>query len=176
MARNVEIKARVPDLGAIRSRAISLATARPRIIEQTDVFFVVPSGRLKVRAFRDGTGELIAYDRADQPGPKQSSFTRVVCPDARALVDALGRVLPVRGTVAKHRELFMVGRTRIHLDAVERLGTFVELEVVLAEGESVEAGIREAHELLGALGIPAAALIAGAYIDLLERLPPAGGV
>ncbi len=176
MARNVEIKARVADLAAIRSRAIALATEPARIIEQMDVFFVVPRGRLKVRSFPDGTGELIAYDRADRPDPKESAFTRVVCSDARALVEGLSRVLRSRGTVVKRRELIMAGRTRIHLDAVERLGSFVELEVVLAEGETVENGAREAHELLDALGIPSAALIAGAYIDLLERLPPAGGV
>ncbi len=175
MARNVEIKARVTDLAAVRSRAIALATEPLRNIKQTDVFFVVPHGRLKVREFRDGTGELISYDRADRPGPKASDYTRVVCPDARSLSRALGRVLPERGTVVKRRELLLVGRTRVHLDKVEHLGSFVELEVVLAEGEPVEDGIREADELLDALGIPQSALVPGAYIDLLEKLRATDG-
>jgi adenylate cyclase class IV len=63
----------------------------------------------------------------------------------------------------------LVGRTRIHLDEVERLGTFIELEVVLRDDEPVHVGEREAHELMEALGISAAALVPDAYIDLLER-------
>ena len=168
MARNIEIKAKIPDLAAIRSKAAALAAGPAQIISQTDTFFVVSKGRLKVRAFSDGSGELISYERANQQGPKESIYTRVACQDARALSEALGSVLPVRGIVAKQREVFLVGRTRVHLDQVETLGCFVELEVVLGFAESVESGHREAHDLLSALHIPERALVAEAYIDLLE--------
>ena len=93
-----------------------------------------------------------------------------MCPDAQQLVQALGAVLPVRGRVVKRRELLLAGRTRIHLDQVEHLGSFVELEVVLREDENAAAGEREARELLDALGIPFDALVSEAYIDLLELL------
>jgi predicted adenylyl cyclase CyaB len=169
MPRNIEIKARVPDPSALRARAIALATGGPEIIEQTDTFFTVQRGRLKVRAFADGTGELIAYERADDEGPKTSSYVRAVSPDSSACVSALRAVLPVRGEVVKRRELIMIGRTRVHLDQVEGLGAFVELEVVLRNDESEEAGEREARELMSALGIDAGALVSGAYIDLLEK-------
>src|SRR3954462_8717357 len=121
MARNVEIKARVPDFDAIRAVAASLATAPAEIIEQADTFFRVPHGRLKVRTFGDGAGELIAYERPDQHGPKESIYTRVPCGDTAVLVEILSRLFPVRGVVVKRRELFLVGRTRIHLDRVEGL-------------------------------------------------------
>ena len=130
---------------------------------------MVSRGRLKVRAFSDGSGELISYDRADQQGPKESVYTRVACEDARALSQALGGVLSVRGIVAKEREVFLVGRTRVHLDQVENLGCFVELEVVLAPGEPADQGYLEAHNLLRLLQIPERALVAEAYIDLLEK-------
>ena len=168
MARNIEIKAKIPDLAAIRAKAAALAAGPAQIINQTDTFFVVSRGRLKVRAFSDGSGELISYERANQRGPRESIYSRVACQDARALSEALGVVLPVRGIVAKRREVFLVGRTRVHLDRVENLGCFVELEVVLASGEPVEPGHREAHDLLRALQIPERALVADAYIDLLE--------
>ena len=168
MASNVEIKARVQDLARIRTKVVALAPAPGEIIDQTDTFFVVPQGRLKVRACSDGSGELISYQRSDQPGPKESVYTRVVCQDAPALVGALSRVLVVRGDVTKRREVFLVGRTRVHLDQVERLGCFVELEVVLSPGERVEDGHREAQALLRSLDIPSAALVAEAYIDLLD--------
>jgi adenylate cyclase class IV len=133
----------------------------------------VPAGRLKVREFADGSGELIAYERPNQPGPRQSSYSRFACANARALSVTLGQVLPARGTVVKRRELFLIGRTRVHLDQVEGLGDFVELEVVLAAGEAAENGNRDAQLLLDALGIATAALIAEAYIDLLETAPGA---
>jgi adenylate cyclase class IV len=169
MSRNIEIKARVADVASIRARAAALASGPAEIIDQTDTFFVVSRGRLKVRAFADGSGELIAYERADTPGPKQSTYTRVGCRDARALAEALARVLPVRGVVVKRRELFLVGRTRIHLDRVENLGSFVELEVVLTADEPPEHGQQEARELIESLKIPEDGMVADTYMDLLER-------
>jgi adenylate cyclase class IV len=168
MARNVEIKARVDELGAIRAKVAALASSPGEILQQTDTFFSVPEGRLKVREFPDGSGELIAYERPNQPGPKVSSYTRFACTNARDLTVTLSRVLPIRGTVVKQREMFLIGRTRVHLDRVDGLGGFVELEVVLAAGEPVENGKREAHGLLDALDIPQSALASEAYIDLLE--------
>jgi adenylate cyclase class IV len=169
LAANVEVKARVSDLASVRAKAQALATEPPHTINQRDTFFVVPSGRLKVRAFEDGSGELIAYERRDHDGPRLSTYSRVACPDARGLSDALSQVLPVRGVVVKHREVFLAGRTRIHLDRVEGLGCFVELEVVLTDGEPPEVGDAEARRLLRALEIPERALVAAAYIDLFER-------
>jgi predicted adenylyl cyclase CyaB len=171
MARNVEIKARVADLTTVRSTAASMASGEGVVIEQTDVFFVVPRGRLKVRQFGDLSGELIAYDRQDAAGPKESVYTRVRCADAAALARALETVLPVRGRVRKRREVFIVGRTRVHLDDVQHLGSFVELEVVLDDHESLEEGRREAERLMNALAISPSMLVSGAYIDLLEQPP-----
>jgi predicted adenylyl cyclase CyaB len=169
VARNVEIKARTLDLPAIRARAARLSTAPGEILAQTDTFFAVPEGRLKVRELADGSGELIAYSRPDQPAPKESVYTRVACEEARDLAAALACALPLRGVVVKRREVFLVGRTRIHLDEVEGLGCFVEIEVVLGDGEGVERGQQEARDLLRALEIPATDLVASAYIDLLGR-------
>ena len=166
MARNIEIKARVPDLDAVRTRAARLASRPVERLDHVDTFFVVPDGRLKVREFAGGSGELIAYQRPDQPGPKASDYVRCPCPSARALVEALSHVLPVRGVVRKRRDVFLVGRTRVHLDEVDGLGRFVELEVVLEDGEPAETGEQIAHDLLAALEVPRAALVAGSYIDL----------
>ena len=167
MARNVEIKARVSDLDAIRAVARTLSSRPSEISEQTDTFFAVPRGRFKVREFGDGSGELILYERPDQPEPKLSAYTRVACQDSRALLEILGKALTAKGTVVKRREIFLVGQTRIHLDRVEGLGSFVELEVVLADGEVEEPGRRVVRQLLRALEIPESGLVATAYIDLL---------
>ena len=67
-----------------------------------------------------------------------------------------------------HRTFFLAGRTRIHLDRVENLGDFLELEVVMADGEATEIGVNVANDLLARLGIARSQLIEGAYVDLLE--------
>ncbi len=171
MPRNTEIKARVPDLDALASRVAPLSTEGPIAIPQDDTFFACPHGRLKLRDFGDGRGELIFYQRADQTGPK-TSFYRIT---PTASPDTLREVLTLAhgqtGRVVKQRTLYLVGRTRVHLDQVKGLGTFMELEVVLREDESAEAGQREAQTLMAALGISAETLIDGAYVDLLRDIP-----
>ena len=66
----------------------------------------------------------------------------------------------------------MAGRTRIHLDRVEDLGHFLELEVVMTDGEPAEAGVAIAHALLAKLGIAPDQLIERAYVDLLDDCAP----
>ena len=169
MARNVEIKARIPDIAAARSLVAALADRGPESLSQTDTFFHVPSGRLKLREFSYGPAELIYYRRPDTPGPAASEWTRISVPDGPALRQLLTSALGVRGQVSKRRLVFWVGRTRVHLDEVRDLGAFLELEVVLEDGEPVSAGVHEAHRLLGLLGMPADALVPESYIDLLDQ-------
>jgi adenylate cyclase class IV len=168
--RNIEIKARVEDLDALESRAAALADSGPFLLVQTDTFFTVPNGRLKLRVFPDGTGELIRYLRPDCLEPTGSDYTIYPTRDPALLHDALARALGLRGVVRKSRSLYLVGQTRIHLDRVERLGAFAELEVVLTAGQPPEAGQKIATQLMADLGITAADLVEPAYIDLLERL------
>ncbi len=168
MARNVEIKARVSDLPRLRAKVASLASTPPEVVVQSDTFFVVPRGRLKLRHSSGGSGELIYYERSDATGPRESSYCRYACPDPTALAAVLGEALGVRGLVEKRREVFMMGRSRIHLDDVRGLGSFLEIEVVLEDGDAA-AGTERVRELLTAFEIPASALVARAYIDLLEE-------
>lgn len=167
MPTNIEIKARLRDPDGVRRRAEALADRPGGTLKQVDHFFPAPHGRLKLRELAPGQGELIAYLRPDQPGPKASSYAVLPLDDpdaARAVLDlALGR----RGTVRKTRTLLLAGRTRIHLDEVEGLGSFLELEVVLREGEDQAAGEAEAQELMERLGIEPADLVWEAYVDLL---------
>lgn len=169
MARNVEVKVRVLDPGAARQAAERLAGGPGSLLEQEDTFFFSPRGRLKLRVFPDGRGELIAYDRPDAPGPKTSSYEVVPVEDAVRMRAALGAVLGVRGVVRKRRTLHLAGRTRIHLDEVEGLGAFLELEVVLGEDEPAETGEAEARRLLAELGLSGAELLSGAYLDLMTE-------
>jgi adenylate cyclase class IV len=167
MARNVEIKARIASVEALLPRAAALASDGPSEIQQDDTFFRCESGRLKLRDFLDGSGELIFYRRADRSGPKESFYLRSLTSTPAVLRESLSLAYGQAGRVVKHRTVFLIGRTRVHLDKVAGLGHFMELEVVLGENEPAEVGVREANELMGQLGIEPQQLIEGAYVDLL---------
>jgi predicted adenylyl cyclase CyaB len=169
MPCNVEIKARLADLAATRARVAAAADRGPEVLAQTDTFFSVPGGRLKLREFSDRPAELIHYRRPDSSGPSESQWAKVTVPDAAALRELLAGALGVRGQVVKRRTLFLVGRTRVHLDEVQDLGDFLELEVVLSDGEALAAGMEEARRLLRLFAIRDEALVPEAYVDLLER-------
>jgi adenylate cyclase class IV len=169
MARNIEIKARIDSVEALLPAARAVAAGEAQRIDQDDTFFACASGRLKLRDFGDGHGELIHYQRADAAGPKTSDHVRSSTDDPASLREALARALGIQGRVRKRRWLLMCGRTRIHLDRVESLGDFLELEVVLHEAESEAEGIAEANALMAALGIDPARLVCGAYLDLLRE-------
>jgi len=168
MARNIEIKTRIDDLHLSFAKAKALADSGPTQIFQDDTFFNCPNGRLKLRAFSPSEAELIFYRRLNRPGPKESIYSIVPAQNPDALREVLRLAWGEIGRVRKTRNVFLVGRTRIHLDAVESLGDFLELEVVLGQNEAAEEGIKIATELLGQLGIPSENLVEGAYIDLLK--------
>ena len=122
----------------------------------------------------DAPAELIFYERPDTEGPVSSTYSLVPVPDPAALKAALAAALGIRGVVKKRRSLYLAGETRIHIDEVEGLGTFLELEVVLETGDgasSREEGVARCRELMNALGVTESDLIDRAYIDLLEEAP-----
>lgn len=169
MPRNVEIKARVHDFEALRQRAEALSDTPVQIIDQLDTFYITPRGRLKLRVLAPDRCELIQYARADDSTAKTSTYEIVRSDDPASFSRILESALPIRGVVTKRRHLYLIGQTRVHLDEVESLGTFVELEVVLSKGQTSEYGARVAEDLMATLGIQSEDLVSGAYIDLLEK-------
>lgn len=172
MARNVEIKARVRDPAELARRAAALSDTPAQLLHQHDRFFDSPGGRLKLRWINsDGIAqaELIHYHRADRAGPKLADYQRVTVSDPAGLAAILGEVLGIRGEVIKTRRLYRRGRTRIHLDEVAGLGTFLELEVALRDDQPPAEGKTIARELMTALGVVSTDLLEGAYLDLLQN-------
>ncbi|WP_382324297.1 class IV adenylate cyclase [Hydrogenophaga sp. UC242_50] len=169
MPRNVEIKARLDNFSAVAAKAAAMADHGPIAIAQDDTFFRCDNGRLKLRVFSETEGELIFYRRTDRQGPKESFYVRSPTASPASLREALALAHGEIGRVIKDRTLYLLGRTRIHLDKVQGLGDFLELEVVLEDGEPLEAGVREAHRLMTDLGIAPSQLVCGAYVDLLAQ-------
>jgi predicted adenylyl cyclase CyaB len=166
-SRNVEVKARIENVAMLTPRVAAFATQGPIEIAQDDTFFNCVTGRLKLRAFSNDSGELIFYRRVNQAGPKESFYILSPTSSPETLRESLSLAYGQIGRIRKYRTLFLVGRTRIHLDRVEGLGHFLELEVMLVDDEPADAGVREAGELMDRLGIQPGQLVEGAYLDLL---------
>ena len=168
MATNIEIKARARDWKRLLRVAAAISDTPARVIHQRDVFFETPRGRLKLRELAPDLAQLVYYERADASGPRPSTYYLSDTSDPAALEALLAAALSVRGEVVKSRTLYMVGDTRIHLDQVEGLGEFVELEAVLGPEQTEQQGRAMVDELMQTLGIGEADLVDVAYIDLLD--------
>ncbi len=168
MPANVEVKVRA-ELGRVRERLPGLRARRAGFLRQRDTYFDARGLRLKLRE-QGGHAELIAYVRPDRTGERRSDYVVIPVQDVRfALSQFAARVV-----VDKVRELWMIGRTRVHLDRVRGLGTFVELETLLRrpgeDGAGLRAsqGERECRRILDGLGLGRERKIPGSYADLAE--------
>ncbi|XP_045618129.1 adenylate cyclase CyaB [Procambarus clarkii] len=172
MPRNVEIKAKVHDVAKLHQCAAQLSNSEGEILHQEDTFFCSPKGRLKLRVLKDDNEELIYYERPDQEGPKCSDYVKVSRKNGELSGDVcklLTRCLGVKGAMRKTRTLYMVDQTRVHVDSVDGLGDFMELEVVLRDDQTVEDGEKIASDLRLKLGIKEEDLLSEAYMDMILK-------
>lgn len=169
MARNIEIKALLANIDACIDKAKYFSGSDPEMIWQEDYFFNCTNGRLKLRIFSSDNGELIFYKRKNESGPKTSQYFISKTNEPNKLLDVLEKSYGIRGVVKKIRKLFLIGNTRVHIDQVEHLGNFLELEVVLSKEEDINNGKQVAQRLMEQFGIEEGSLINCAYIDLIEN-------
>lgn len=171
--RNLELKIAcdAEAFAQIQQRARALGPSF--VLSQRDTYFAVPSGRLKLRELDDGnakSAELIGYSRPDVEGARWSSYYRAqFSPREIAPIKAMmERTIGVRVVVSKVREVIAYRRTRVHLDHVEHLGHFVELETVTGDDVSDSEAELELAEVMEKLGLDQFAAVAGSYSDLME--------
>ena len=166
--RNVELKARDPHPERSLERARALGAEDRGELRQRDTYFAAGRGRLKLRQQETGAAELIAYERADAAEARESRYRIAPVADPAALREALDAALGTDVVVDKRRRLLLWEGVRIHLDRVDGLGDFVELEGVAdatsdlaREGELVD-------RLRAELAIGDDAIEATGYADLLR--------
>ncbi len=165
---NIEIKARCDDPGRVRA-ALAARGARPAGTDhQRDTYFRAPAGRLKLR---QGNIEnaLIYYRRADQTGPKESDVLLYPVSNGDDLRTLLTAALGVLVSVEKRREIYYVGNVKFHIDQVDALGSFVEIEACGEPEASREALLAQCREYMELFGICAGDLVDGSYSDLLAK-------
>ncbi len=171
---NIELKARCADLQEAAARSLALGASDRGVLAQRDTYYAARSGRLKLREDPVRGSELIAYRRPDTASARQSAYllAPVAAPNElnEALSAALGDPVVV---VSKQRHLLSWEGVRIHLDTVEELGTFIELEAVLPDAGDPEAARAKVERLREELSITDDTLVAGGYADLLMDGPQA---
>jgi predicted adenylyl cyclase CyaB len=168
MPRNIEIKAHAHNFADIQARAEALSETPCEILDQEDTFFPAPQGRLKLRVLSPTAAQLIYYSRADMAGPKRADYFFYGTSDAENLKKVLALAYGVRGVVRKKRYVYQIGPAHIHLDKVESLGDFVEIEVAMRPEQTDAEGQVMAEALMEKLGIGPADLLEGAYMDIIE--------
>jgi adenylate cyclase, class 2 len=164
---NVEIKARCSDPGAIRNYLTLNNAAFKGLDLQTDTYFNVPHGRLKLR---EGNIEnnLIFYERSDQQGLKDSHFQLVKVADPKNLREALAKAIGIKTVVEKKREIWFIENVKFHIDEVPVLGNFVEIEASNLYDDRPEEELRQqCNFYLKEFGIKDEDLVAASYSDLL---------
>jgi homotetrameric cytidine deaminase len=151
--RNLELKALDPD--PVRSLAVcrELGAEDKGVLRQRDTYFRARSGRLKLREEEPGGATLIHYDRPDAAQARESRYRLSAVPDPDELRASLDAALGTLVVVDKERHLLLWHGVRIHLDTVDGLGSFVELEGVAPPDSDLSDEQRKVAHLRDALGI-----------------------
>jgi adenylate cyclase, class 2 len=170
--RNLELKARDRDPARSLQACRDLGAEVKGTLLQRDTYFEAPRGRLKLREEPDAVATLIAYERPDLAGNKESRYRLVDVPEPTELRDALTSALGITVVVSKSRRLFIHAGARIHLDRVEGLGDFIELEGVMAAGDDPARFTELLDDLRGSFGIRDQDLVRESYSDLLRTARP----
>ena len=166
---NVELKARCGDPGAVLDRLTRLGARSQGIDEQTDVYYRVPRGRLKLRR---GTIEnnLIHYLRPDEPAPKESHVHLVPVERQSGLDELLDAALDRDVTVEKRRHILWLGNVKFHVDTVAGLGSFLEIEAIdLGNDRGSEALLAQCQHYMRLLGVRAGDLEPRSYGDMIRE-------
>ena len=137
MAKNLELKLKVKSHEAILKAIKKIGAKRAATLNQTDTYFKTDSGLLKLREF-DGKNELIKYLRNEAEGERWSDY-QVLNVEGENVKEFFASLFPVETVVKKIRELYLFDNTRIHLDTVDSLGCFIELETLVIKGDEADA-------------------------------------
>jgi adenylate cyclase, class 2 len=164
---NVEIKARYTNSDFMRRYLLDNAADFKGTDNQTDTYFNVPNGRLKLRQ-GNIENNLIYYERNNQAGPKSSHFDLVAVPDADKLKEVLSKSIGIKVVVEKKREIYFIGNVKFHIDEVPGLGNFAEIE---ASNKYVDLPLEKLQQqcdfYLRKLQIKEEDLISVSYSDML---------
>ena len=164
---NIEIKAKTSNPERIRKILSEHNAELKGTDEQTDTYFKVNEGRLKLRQ-GDIENNLIYYRRNNQAGPKQSDFRLIPVFNSEGLLQVLTEALDVFTVVKKRREIYFIENVKFHIDELDRLGWFVEIEAGNVHSDiPVERLHEQCNYYMKVFGIKDEDLVSDSYSDMM---------
>ncbi|KAA3614721.1 MAG: class IV adenylate cyclase [Calditrichaeota bacterium] len=170
MGLNIEIKARCKNHKTIEEVMQKMNFPFEGSEVQTDTFFNVPHGRLKVREYNNKTAVLIPYIRPDVKTPRASDYVLLDIKEPNQTIDILESMFGIRLVVEKNRKIYHYDNIRVHLDSIEELGTFIELEGVVTKSDQREETLQKVELLMELFEIKDNDIVLNAYVDLIEKM------
>ena len=165
--KNLEIKSKCKDFKKIKLAIKRINAKYNGILNQTDTYFPVKKGRLKMRVINNKHYELICYHRANRKNERYSNYEIVNFKNGKEVLSLLSRSLNILCTIKKKRELYIYENVRIHLDTVQKLGKFIELEIVCRTKRDENEVHRKMNFLKREFRITGNNLVSVSYSDLL---------
>lgn len=163
---SIEIKAKCEDLGKIEKILNTLEAEFLGIDHQIDTYFKVENGRMKLRE-GDIENYLIHYQRDNEEGPKKSTITIFKNTPQSSLKSLLEKSLGILTIVDKKRKIYFIKNIKFHLDSIENLGQFVEIEALDNQQQHTEEELKaQCEKYMAEFGINKKDLIANSYSDL----------
>lgn len=167
MPQNLELKAKYPNIKRAEAIARTISETEPEVLEQTDTYYIVPRGRLKLREIRGKETELIWYDRKEDGADRLSTFERIPIGSSPGFISILNQTLGVDVKVEKQRTVYIWNDCRIHIDLVDQLGPFVEFEVLKSQQNDERTRL---DFLIEKFGITDLDTINCSYADLIRTI------
>ena len=166
----IELKARIGDHEFLRKKLSALGAEHVGSFQQSDFYFKVPEGRLKLRELKDdSTAELIYYERENIAGPKRDDAFILRVQEPEELKKILKKILTPLIVIEKIREIYRYQGTQIHLDTVKKLGKFIEFERQTADDpKRIKKDRLILEKLMEKLEIDQSNLMALSYSDLVQ--------
>jgi predicted adenylyl cyclase CyaB len=166
---NIEIKAWCSEPDKIRAILLERNADFKGIDQQIDSYFKVPKGRLKLRE-GDIENSLIFYNRSNKIGPKQAEVYLYNPESNTELKEILVNALGILVTVKKKREIYLIDNVKFHIDAVDNLGAFIEIEAIDTTGEiGTNKLLEQCQRYMSIFDISKEELIDCSYSDMLIR-------
>jgi adenylate cyclase, class 2 len=165
--QNLELKARYDDLDRARQLAEELGAIQQWTRSQIDTYFHAPQGKLKLREVDGQAAELIAYQRSASVQVRPSDYMIFSTDKADSLKSVLTMTMGIDRIVSKVRSLYLYRHVRIHLDQVQRLGSFIEFEAVISTSEEIEPSHLLLDDWVKRFAIKDADRVAVGYYELL---------
>jgi predicted adenylyl cyclase CyaB len=164
---NFEFKAKTTELNNLEKKFLDLAPEFIGEDYQTDTYFNVAKGRLKLR---EGNIEnsLILYERKNTAGAKQSDVLLYKHDPEKTLKDILIKLHGIKVIVEKKRKIYFIDNVKFHFDTIADLGTFIEVEAIDKDGSlGIEILKEQASKYANFFSFKPSDFIALSYSDLI---------